>query len=50
MILNCDYLEGFKNLDDNTIDLIYVDPPYNIGVPMGYFLTDIKLVMRMIYA
>ena len=30
-IYNMDCLEGLKQLDDNSIDLIVTDPPYNIG-------------------
>lgn len=31
----CDCLEGFKQLDDNSIDLIVTSPPYNLGDKKG---------------
>lgn len=31
-ILNCDVLEGFKTLQDNSIDLIVTSPPYNVSI------------------
>jgi site-specific DNA-methyltransferase (adenine-specific) len=31
-ILNCDILEGFKTLEDKSIDLIVTSPPYNVGI------------------
>lgn len=31
----CDCMEGFKNLDDNSIDLIVTSPPYNLGSKKG---------------
>lgn len=31
----CDCLEGFKELDDNSIDLIITSPPYNLGSKKG---------------
>jgi site-specific DNA-methyltransferase (adenine-specific) len=30
-IYNMDCLEGLKQIDDNSVDLIVTDPPYNIG-------------------
>jgi|TARA_R100000501_G_C2618198_1_gene111686 DNA modification methylase len=30
-IYNMDCLEGMKQLEDNSVDLIIIDPPYNIG-------------------
>jgi site-specific DNA-methyltransferase (adenine-specific) len=30
-IYNCDCLEGLKQIDDNSVDLIVTDPPYNTG-------------------
>ena len=30
MILNGDVLEQLKTLDDNSIDTVITDPPYNI--------------------
>jgi site-specific DNA-methyltransferase (adenine-specific) len=32
IILNCDLLDGFKNLSDNSIDLCVTSPPYNCGI------------------
>jgi DNA modification methylase len=29
-ILNCDCLEGMKNIPDGSIDLIATDPPYRV--------------------
>jgi len=31
-ILNCDILDGFKTLEDNSIDLICTSPPYNVSI------------------
>lgn len=31
-ILNCDILEGFKTLQDESIDLIVTSPPYNVSI------------------
>lgn len=31
-ILNCDVLDGFKQLPDNSIDLCVTSPPYNCGM------------------
>lgn len=30
-LINIDCLQGFKDVDDNSIDLIVTSPPYNIG-------------------
>ena len=30
-IYNLDYIEGTKQLEDNSIDFILIDPPYKIG-------------------
>lgn len=32
IILNCDVLDGFNNLSDNSIDLCVTSPPYNCGI------------------
>ena len=32
VIYNCDIFNGFKNITDNSIDLIVTSPPYNIGI------------------
>lgn len=32
IIYNCDILDGFKKINDNSIDLIVTSPPYNIGL------------------
>lgn len=29
-IYNIDCLEGLKEIDDKSVDLIFTDPPYNI--------------------
>ena len=34
-IYNIDCLEGLKQLDDNSIDLVVTSPPYNIGIDYG---------------
>jgi len=31
-LLNCDVLEGFKTLQNNSVDLIVTSPPYNVGI------------------
>lgn len=31
-VINCDILEGFKTLEDSSIDLIVTSPPYNVGI------------------
>ena len=31
-IYNMDCIEGMKQLDDNSIDCIISDPPYNVGI------------------
>ena len=31
-IYNMDCLEGMKQIDDNSIDCIISDPPYNMGI------------------
>lgn len=33
-----DNLESFKDLGDETVDLVYLDPPYNTGRDFGDFL------------
>ena len=32
VIINCDVLDGFKKLPDNSIDLCVTSPPYNCGI------------------
>lgn len=32
ILYNCDILEGFKNIPDNSIDLCVTSPPYNCGI------------------
>ena len=34
-IINRDCIEGMKELDDNSVDIIICDPPYNIGKDFG---------------
>lgn len=31
IIFNCDIFEGLQKIDDKSIDLLVIDPPYNIG-------------------
>ena len=31
-IYNMDCLDGMKQIDDNSIDCIIADPPYNVGI------------------
>ena len=31
-IYNMDCIEGLKQIDDSTVDLIVTSPPYNVGV------------------
>lgn len=35
MILNMDAIEGLKKIPDNSVDIVLVDPPYNIGKDFG---------------
>jgi|AOAMet_66_BLW_10_1038536.scaffolds.fasta_scaffold01791_3 site-specific DNA-methyltransferase (adenine-specific) len=35
MILNMDAIEGLKKIPDNSVDVVLVDPPYNIGKDFG---------------
>ena len=35
MLINSDCLELLKTLENNSIDLILTDPPYNIGFDGG---------------
>ena len=35
MILNIDALEGLKKVPDNSVDVVLIDPPYNIGKDFG---------------
>jgi len=37
-ILKADVFHGLENIDNNSIDLIFVDPPYNIGKKFGDFV------------
>jgi len=32
ILLNCDILKGFKNIKDDSVDLIITSPPYNVGI------------------
>lgn len=32
ILYNCDLLDGFKNIQDNSIDLCMTSPPYNCGI------------------
>lgn len=32
IILNCDIMDGFKQLDNGCVDLIVTSPPYNVGI------------------
>lgn len=32
VVLNCDILDGFKKIPDNSIDLLMTSPPYNCGI------------------
>tara|TARA_Y100000034_G_C6875917_1_gene400575 strand:+ start:664 stop:1569 length:906 start_codon:yes stop_codon:yes gene_type:complete len=34
-IYHQDAMEGFKNIADNSVDCVLLDPPYNIGVDFG---------------
>ena len=31
-VMHCDILEGFKKLDDESIDLVVTSPPYNVSI------------------
>ena len=41
-IYNTDFLEGVKNIDDNSIDLIVTDPPYGVEFQNNKFFDDSK--------
>lgn len=43
-ILNCDCLDGFKLLKDNSIDLIISDPPYGVNYINNYTLEKHKKI------
>ncbi|EGQ79922.1 modification methylase HpaI [Fusobacterium animalis ATCC 51191] len=30
-IMNMDIMEGLKNISNNSIECIFIDPPYNLG-------------------
>lgn len=32
VIYNCDIMDGFKKVDDSSVDLIVTSPPYNVGI------------------
>ena len=38
IVINADAIDGLLLLDDNSIDLIFADPPYNIGKVFGEFI------------
>lgn len=42
LIKNIDCIQGMKNLEDNSIDLILTDPPYNLGLFMNNRQTNLK--------
>ena len=42
LIKNTDCILGMKNLEDNSIDLILTDPPYNLGLFMNNRQTNSK--------
>jgi site-specific DNA-methyltransferase (adenine-specific) len=31
-VINCDIMDGFKSIPNNSIDLILTSPPYNVGI------------------
>jgi len=41
-IYNMDCLEGMKQLEDNSIDLVVTDPPYNVGIDEWDKIKDYK--------
>lgn len=41
-LINGDCLEALKNIQDNTVDLILTDPPYNLGNFMRERKTNLK--------
>ena len=43
-ILNCDCLEGFKLIEDGSIDLIISDPPYGVNYINNYTLEKHKKI------
>jgi modification methylase len=42
-IINIDCLEAFKNMPDNSIDLIVTSPPYNLKKPYSNYSDDLPL-------
>jgi site-specific DNA-methyltransferase (adenine-specific) len=45
IIYCCDVLEGLRLLDDDSVDIIIADPPYNIGKDYGIGASKDKLPM-----
>lgn len=41
-IYNMDCLEGLKTIPDNSVDLIFTSPPYNIGIEYDLYDDNIK--------
>jgi len=39
-VYNMDAMEGLKQLDDGSVDLVFADPPYNIGIQYGEHWDD----------
>ena len=43
ILKNIDVVEGVKELDDESIDIIIADPPYNIGKDFGNSKYDLNI-------
>lgn len=40
-IYNMDCIEGLKQIDENTVDLIVTSPPYNVGIDYDSYSDDL---------
>ena len=45
-ILNCDCIDGFKLINDESVDLIVSDPPYGVGYMNNYTLDKHKKIIN----
>ena len=41
-IINANCLEAFKQIEDDSVNLILTDPPYNLGLFMKNRATNLK--------
>lgn len=45
-IVCCDCLEGMKQIKDNSIDLVVIDPPYNVGIADWDIIDNYKIYLK----